>query len=79
MTLSYQKITQQQYQNKNRNPKFKVKTAALNMESQPALIQVIKGPTQSRSFIIPEVRKETMATEISINVYKAHILLDPCT
>ena len=49
------------------------------MEIQSALIQVMKGQTQSRTFIIPEARKETMAAEISINGYKAHVLLDPCT
>jgi len=43
MTSSYQKITQQQYQNRNRNPK--IKTAALSMETQSALMQVMKGPT----------------------------------
>jgi len=46
---------------------------------QTALKQVMKKPTQSRSFIIPEVRKETMAAEITINGYKAHVLLDPYT
>jgi len=51
MTSSYQRINQQQYQNRNRNPK--VKTAALNMEIQSALMHVMKGPTQSRTFIIP--------------------------
>jgi len=65
MTSSYQKINQQHYQNRNRNPK--VKTAALNIEAQSALMQVMKGPTQSRTFIIPEARKETMAAEITIN------------
>jgi len=49
------------------------------METQSALVQVMKGPTQSRTFIIPEVRKETMAAEITINGYKPHVLLDPCT
>jgi len=39
----------------------------------------MKGPTQSRTFIIPEARKETMSAEIKINGYKAHVLLDPCT
>jgi len=77
ISSSYQKISQQQYQNRNRNPK--VKTAALNMETQSALMQVIKGPTQCRTFIIPEARKETMAAEITINGYKANVLLDPCT
>jgi len=76
-TSSYQKINQQQYQNRNRNPK--VKTAALNIETQSALVQLMKGPTQNRTFIIPEARKETIATEITINGYKAHMLLDPCT
>jgi len=38
----------------------------------------MKAPTQSRSFIIPEARKETIAAEITINGYKAHVLLDPC-
>jgi len=42
-------------------------------------MQVMKGPTQSRTFIIPEARKETMAAEITINAYKAHVLLYPCT
>jgi len=77
MTSSYEKITQQKYQNRNRNPK--IKTAGLTMEIQLALMQVIKGPTQSRTFIIPETRKETMAAEITINGYKAYMLLDPCT
>jgi len=77
MTSSYQRINQQQYQNRNRNPK--VKPAALNMETQLGLMQVMKGPTQSRTFIIPEARKETMAAEITINGYKAYVLLDPCT
>ena len=77
MTSSYQKINQQQYQNRNRNPKLK--TAALNIKTQSVLMQVMKGPTQSRSFIIPEARKETMATEITINGYKAHVLLYPYT
>jgi len=49
------------------------------METQSALMQVMKGPTQSRSFIIPEARKETMAAEITINEYKAHVLLNLCT
>jgi len=49
------------------------------METQSALMQVMKGPTQSRTSIIPEARKETMAAEITINGYKAHVLLDPCT
>jgi len=39
----------------------------------------MKGPTQSRTFIIPEARKETMAAGITINGYKAHVLLDLCT
>jgi len=39
----------------------------------------MKCPTQSRNFIIPEARKETMAAEITINKYKAHVFLDPCT
>jgi len=39
----------------------------------------MKGPTQSRTFIIPEARKETMAAEISISGYKAYMLLDSCT
>jgi len=39
----------------------------------------MKGSTQSRSFIIPEARKETMSAEITINRYKAYVLLDPCT
>ena len=77
MTSAYQKINQQQYQNRNRNPK--VKTAALTMETQSALMHVMKGPTQSRTFIIPKARKETMAAEIIINGYKAHVLLDSCT
>jgi len=77
MTSSYQKINNQQYQSKNRNPE--IKTAALNIETQSALMPVMKGPTQSRTFIIPEARKETMAAEITINGYKAHMLLDPCT
>jgi len=76
MTSSSQKINNQQYQSRNRNPK--IKTAALNMETQSALMQVMKGYTQSRTFIIPEARKETMAAEIIINGYKAHVLLDPC-
>jgi len=38
----------------------------------------MKGPTQYRTFIIPETRKETMAAEITINGYKALVLLDPC-
>jgi len=49
------------------------------METQSALVQVMKGPTQSRTFIIPEANKETMAAEITINRYKAHVVLDPCT
>jgi len=49
------------------------------MEIQSALMQVMKGPTKSRTFTIPEARKETMAAEITINVYKAHELLDPYT
>jgi len=77
MTSSYQKITQQQYHNRNRNPK--VKTAALSMETQSALMQVMKGPNQSRTAIIPEARKETMAAETTIHGYKAYVLLDPCT
>jgi len=77
MTSSYQKINNQQYQSRNRNPK--IKTAALNIETQSALMQVMKGPIQSRTFIIPEGRKETTSTEITINGYKAHVLLDPCT
>jgi len=47
------------------------------METQSALVQVMKGPTQSRTFIIPEVKKETMAADITINGYKGHVLLDP--
>jgi len=43
MSSSYQKINPQQYQNRNRNPK--VKTAALSMETQSTLMQVMKGPT----------------------------------
>jgi len=39
-------------------------------------MQVLKGPIQSRTFIIPEARKETMAAEMTINGYKAHVLLD---
>jgi len=77
MTSSYQKINNQQYQSRNRN--LKIKTAALNIETQSALMQVMKGPTQSRTFIIPEARKETMSAEITINGYKVHVLLDPCT
>jgi len=77
MTSSYQKINQQEYQSRNRN--LKIKTAAMNIETQSALMQVMKGPTQSRSFIVPETRKETMAAGITINGYKAHVLLDPCT
>ena len=41
MISGYQKINQQ-----NRNRNLKVKTAALNMETQSALMQVMKGPTQ---------------------------------
>jgi len=78
MTSSYQKISEQQYQNRNRNSKFKVKTASFNIETQSALMQVMKGPTQSRNFMIPEARKETIAAEIIINRYKAYVLLDPC-
>ena len=78
MTSSYQKINQQQYQNRNRNPRDKVKTGALNMTTQSALRQVMKGPTESRTFLIPDTRKETMATEITINGYKPHVLLDSC-
>jgi len=48
------------------------------METQSALVEVMKGPTQSRTVIIPEVRKETMAADITINGYKAHVLLDLC-
>jgi len=77
MTSSYQMINQQQYQNRNRNSK--VKTAALNMETKSALMQVMKGPTQNTTFMIPKARKETMAAEITINGYKAHVLLGPCT
>jgi len=77
MSLLYQKITQQKYQNGNR--KSKVKTAALNMETKSALMQVMKGPTHSRTSFIPEARKETMAEEITINGYKAPMLRDPCT
>jgi len=77
ITSSYQKINQQQYQYRNRN--LKVKTAALSMKTQSALMQVMKAPTQSRTFIIPEARKETMGAEITINRYKAHVLLDPST
>jgi len=77
MTSLYQKISKQEYQNRNRNPK--IKTAAHNIETQSVLIQVMKGPTQSRAFIIPETRKETIAAEITINRYKTHVLLDPCT
>jgi len=40
---------------------------------------VMKGPNQRRSFIVSEARKETMAAEIKINGYKAHVLLDPYT
>jgi len=42
MTSSYHKINQQQYQNRNRKPK--IKTAALSIETQSALMQVMKGP-----------------------------------
>jgi len=45
MTSLYQKINQQQYQSRNRNPRDKVKTAALNMETQSTLMQVMKGLT----------------------------------
>jgi len=79
MTSSYQKISQQQYQKRNRNPKPKVKIATFNIKIQATLMQVMKGPTQKRSFMIPEARKEIMAAEITINGYKAHALLDPCT
>jgi len=48
------------------------------METQSGLMQLMKAPTMSRTFIIPEARKETMAAEITINGYKAHVLLDPC-
>jgi hypothetical protein len=39
----------------------------------------MKEPTDNRKCIIPQARKETMAAEIHVNRYKAHILLDPCT
>ena len=35
-------------------------------------------PTKNGSFIITETRKETMAAEITIHGYKAHVLLNPC-
>jgi len=46
------------------------------METQSALMQVMKDSIQSKTFIIPEARKETMAAEITINGYKAYVLLD---
>jgi hypothetical protein len=66
MTSSYQRINQQQYQNRNTNPRNnKVKTAALEInETKSALMQVMKGPTDNRKFAIPEARKETMAAEM---------------
>jgi len=58
---------------------YKVKTAALKMEIKFAIMQVMKDPTQSTRILIRYERKGTWAAEITINGYKACVVLDPCT
>ena len=69
------------YQQVNRKPMYKVKTVSLSVESEVDTLhlQVKRPPTKNRKAIILGSQKICNAVEISINGYKAHALIDPCT
>ena len=60
---------------------YKVKTASLSVESDvdTSHLQVMRHPTDNRKAIIPVSQKIRTVVEITINGYKAHALIDPCT
>ena len=69
------------YQQVNRKPMYQVNTASLSVESEvdTSHLQVRRPPTDNRKAIIPISQNILNAVEITINGYKAHALIDPCT
>ena len=69
------------YQQVNRRPIYKVKTASLLVESglDTSHLQVMRAPTNNTKAIISVSQKILNAVEITIHGHKAHALIDPCT
>ena len=69
------------YQQVDRKPMYKVKTASLSVASEvnTSHLQVMKPPTDNREAIIPVSQKILNAVEITINSHKVYALIDPWT
>ena len=69
------------YEQVNRNPMYRVKTASLSVESEvdTSYLQGMSPTTHNRNRIIPVHQKILNAVDITINWHKAHILIDRYT
>ena len=69
------------YQQVNRKHMCKVKTASLSVESEvdTSHLQVLRPTTNHRKAILPVSHMIRNAVEITINRYKVHALIQPCT